>query len=218
MKSMTPAAKRILDDLMHRYTALTVCEKAMSDVYELLIDAFDCGGTLYVAGNGGSAADSEHIAGELMKAFRCRRPIQKRDADYLTEHFGQIGKNLSENIDAGLPVVPLPSLLSLSTAVVNDVDGGYVFAQALNALAKKDDVFLGISTSGNSLNIINALMIAKTKGMHTIGLCGKRECRMDALCDVIIHAPEEETYKVQEYHLPIYHALCLMIETRYWGE
>ena len=215
---MKADVNNILGTLVLNHPELKVCEPQIMKAFEVLRDAFDIGGTLYLAGNGGSAADSEHIVGELMKSFHIRRPIKKELALTLREMFGGMGEDLSRRLDAGLRAVSLPSFMALSSAITNDVDGDLIFAQPFSVLANNKDVLLGISTSGNSLNVINALMVAKAIGITTIGLCGRNPCKMDELCGVVIHAPAVETYRIQEYHLPIYHALCSMLEAHYWGE
>ena len=173
---------------------------------------------LYLAGNGGSAADSEHIVGELMKSFMAKRPIDEKLADKLKSLYGEEGEKLSLDLEGGFRAVSLPSLISLSTAIINDVNSDMMFAQMLNSIGVEGDVFWGISTSGNSKNIVKAAMLAKAKGLKVMALVGQKECRLDALCDVIIHVPETETYKVQELHLPVYHALCAMLESEFYNK
>lgn len=209
---------QIFDNLFERYPILDKCKNSIMKAYEILTYSYDAGGTLYVAGNGGSAADSEHIVGELMKSFMAKRPINEELSKKLYKVCPDDANLLNANIEGGLPAVSLPSFCALSTAVSNDVNGDFIFAQALNSVSKANDVFLGISTSGNSKNIVYAMEIAKAKGLKCIGLCGAKECKLDSLCDVSIHVPETETYKIQELHLPIYHALCAMLESHYWGE
>ena len=173
---------------------------------------------MYLAGNGGSAADSEHIVGELMKSFMAKRPIDEKLADKLKSLYGEEGEKLSLDLEGGFRALSLPSLISLSTAIINDVNSDVMFAQMLNSIGVEGDVFWGISTSGNSKNIVKAAMLAKAKGLKVMALVGQKECKLDKLCDVIIHVPETETYKVQELHLPVYHALCAMIESEFYGK
>lgn len=208
----------ISDNLIKRYPALRGCRDSVEAAYRMLERSYANGGRLYVAGNGGSAADSGHIAGELTKSFLIERPVDPQTAREYELLFGDRGKKLSGRLQRGLPAVPLPALSAVVTAVVNDIDGEYIFSQTLNAMAGKGDVFLGISTSGNSADVVNAMMVAAVKKMYRIGLTGGRNCELDSLCDVVIHVPETETYKVQELHLPVYHALCAMLELHFFGK
>lgn len=209
--------KAIFSELLERYPELAVCKEAISAAFDLLVAAYGRGNRLFVAGSGGSAADSEHIVGELMKSFMAKRAMDGKTAHRLKALFGEEGEKLSSALEGGLPAFSLPSLVALSTAVSNDTGGEMIYAQSLYAAAQENDVFLGISTSGNSRNLVLALMAAKAKGIKAIGLTGERQCRMDELCDVVIHVPQEETFKVQELHLPVYHALCAMLEAHFFG-
>ena len=206
----------IFDNLFRRYPSLEVCKDSINQAFNILKDTAVNLNTLYLAGNGGSAADSEHIAGELMKSFMAKRPIDGNLAQKLKDMYGEEGESLSLDLEGGLRAVPLPSLVSLSTAIINDVNSDIMFAQMLNSIGVKGDLFWGISTSGNSRNIVKAAMLAKAKGLKVMALVGEKECKLDKLCDVIIHVPETETYKVQELHLPIYHALCAMLESEFY--
>ncbi len=206
----------ILEALMSRYPALRVCRESMEKAYALLRDMYAKGGCLYIAGNGGSAADSGHIAGELMKAFKLKRAQEPETVRRYGRLFGEEGVSLCERLEGGLPAIPLTELSALTTAIVNDVSGAYIFAQPLNAAARAGDAFWGISTSGNSRDIVNAMMVARAKDMRCIGLTGEGGCRLDTLCDVVIHVPETETFRVQELHLPVYHALCEMLEYHFF--
>ncbi len=207
----------IYNELFFRYPQLNETRKSVLKTYEIMCSTFDNQGVLYVAGNGGSAADSEHIIGELCKSFKAKRPISDElKRKILSKEFAE-STQICMNLEGGLPAISLPSMIALNTAITNDIGADYVFAQSINALATGKDAFLGISTSGNSKNIINAMIVARAKGLKVIGLCGKNECKMDDICDAVIHAPDSETYRVQELHLPIYHALCAMIESHYWG-
>ena len=206
----------IFDNLFRRYPSLEVCKDSINQAFNILKDTAVNLNTLYLAGNGGSAADSEHIAGELMKSFMAKRPIDGNLAKKLKDMYGEEGESLSLDLEGGFRAVPLPSLVSLSTAIINDVNSDIMFAQMLNSIGVKGDLFWGISTSGNSRNIVKAAMLAKAKGLKVMALVGEKECKLDKLCDVIIHVPETETYKVQELHLPIYHALCAMLESEFY--
>ncbi|MBR1739459.1 MAG: SIS domain-containing protein [Ruminococcus sp.] len=207
----------IFDELTERYPVLCSCSHEILKAYELIKESYLNDGVLYIAGNGGSAADSEHISGELMKSFMFKRRVPAAVGAELSALYGSEGEELAGLLEGGLGAVPLPALMSLSTATMNDVDSQAVFAQMVCSAVQPKDVFLGISTSGNSKNIIYAMMTAKAKGATVIGLTGAKECRMDSICDAVIHAPETETFKIQELHLPIYHALCAMLEASFFG-
>lgn len=208
----------ILCHLLERYPALNECRESIMNAYFLLEKVYTKGGCLYIAGNGGSASDSGHIAGELMKSFLLQRSVDLQTLTSYERMFGEAGKKLGKSLQGGLAAVPLSALSALLTAITNDIDGDCIFSQTLHAVSKTGDAFLGISTSGNSVNIVNAMMVAAMKNISCIGLTGERECRMDALCDVVIHVPETETYKVQELHQPVYHALCAMLELHFFGQ
>ena len=218
MDKLFKSREEIFDSLFIRYPVLEGCKRSIYKAFELLKETVLRQNILYLAGNGGSAADSEHIVGELMKSFMAKRPIDEKLADKLKSLYGEEGGKLSLELEGGFRAVSLPSLISLSTAIINDVNSDVMFAQMLNSIGVEGDVFWGISTSGNSKNIVKAAMLAKAKGLKVMALVGQKECRLDALCDVVIHVPETETYKVQELHLPVYHALCAMIESEFYGK
>ena len=218
MDKLFKSREEIFDSLFIRYPVLEGCKRSIYKAFELLKETVLRQNILYLAGNGGSAADSEHIVGELMKSFMAKRPIDEKLADKLKSLYGEEGEKLSLDLEGGFRAVSLPSLISLSTAIINDVNSDVMFAQMLNSIGVEGDVFWGISTSGNSKNIVNAAMLAKAKGLKVMALVGQKECRLDALCDVIIHVPETETYKVQELHLPVYHALCAMLESEFYNK
>ena len=218
MDKLFKSREEIFDSLFIRYPVLEGCKRSIYKAFELLKETVLRQNILYLAGNGGSAADSEHIVGELMKSFMAKRPIDEKLADKLKSLYGEEGEKLSLDLEGGFRALSLPSLISLSTAIINDVNSDVMFAQMLNSIGVEGDVFWGISTSGNSKNIVNAAMLAKAKGLKVMALVGQKECRLDALCDVVIHVPETETYKVQELHLPVYHALCAMLESEFYGK
>lgn len=208
----------IMANLILRYPCLIECQEEIEKSFEVLKESFLHGKTLYVAGNGGSASDSEHIVGELMKSFMAKRVLTDGEKKQYRDAYGEDGGKLADCLERGLPAISLPSLVALSTAISNDVSGEYIFAQTLNSISKDGDVFLGISTSGNSKNIVDTFMVASVKGLKKIGLTGKNPCEMDDMCDVVIHVPEVETYKIQELHLPVYHAICAMLESEFFGK
>lgn len=208
----------ILDELVQRYPNLGCVRKQVHDAYSTLHDAFLDGNKLLIAGNGGSASDSDHISGELLKSFTFNRRVSPSMEGRLCEMFGDEGRSLSCTLEGGLPAIALPSLCAPNSAFANDKDPTASFAQMVNSLGSEGDVFLGISTSGNSANIVKAMMVARAKDMRTILLTGESGGRCRALSDISICVPERETYKVQELHLPIYHAICAMLECSIFDE
>ena len=207
---------KILDDLISRYPELDNAYDNIWNAYKILEEAYSSGGKLLVAGNGGSAADSEHIVGELMKGFVKPRKLEKEACDRLKSIDEKLGTVLADNLQGALPSIAVTGHVGLSTAYLNDCNPLLSFAQQVNGFGREGDVFLGISTSGNSENILYALVTAKAKGMKTIGLSGRDGGKMKEFCDEIIIVPEKETFKIQELHLPVYHALCLMLEERFF--
>ena len=214
---MKETVKKELDELIERYPQLEVCKKDIEDAYLLLEETYDNDHKLLIAGNGGSAADSEHIAGELMKRFKVGRPITKEFADKLIAIDHERGERLVKNLERPLRAVPLTSHIAITTAYMNDADATGVFAQQMLGFGDEGDVFLAISTSGNSENIISACVVAKALGIKIIGLTGEKESKLSEISDICIKVPETETFKIQELHLPVYHALCLMLESNYFN-
>lgn len=209
---------KLLDQLMSRYPQLQECRQAMVRTYELMEETFRHGGKLLVCGNGGSASDAEHIVGELMKEFRLKRKIYGNHADTLKCIDKEMGAVLAENLQGALPAISLTGHSSLTTAFMNDVMPELVFAQQVNGYGQKGDTFLGISTSGNSKNVLYAAIAAKAKGLHVTGLTGQSKNRLMDFSDVCICVPETETFKIQELHLPVYHCLCMMLEDKFFGD
>lgn len=207
-----------LNLLIERYPKLAVCKEDIKKAYELLEAAYSNGRKLLVCGNGGSASDSEHIVGELMKEFKLKRKVYSDQAAALKAIDSELGKVLADNLQGALPAICLTGHSSLTTAFMNDANADLVFAQQVNGYGKAGDVFLGISTSGNSKNVLYAAVNAKAKGLKIIGLTGAKENKLMRYADVCIRVPETETYKIQEYHLPVYHCLCLMLEDKFFGE
>lgn len=208
--------EELFEELFQRYPALGVCKQQIWDSYRLLEQSYEQKGKLLVAGNGGSAADAEHIVGELMKGFVKPRKLSGEIVDKLVEADSTMGHELAEKLQGALPAIALVDHVALSTAYLNDVDPLLGFAQQINGYGNEGDVFLAISTSGNSKNILYACTIAKAKGLKIIGLTGKDGGRLKEMSDVAIVVPEAETFKIQELHLPIYHCLCLMLEERFY--
>lgn len=207
---------KYIDELTGRYPVLEAVKEDILAAYEILRDSFEAGGKLLAAGNGGSCADSEHIVGELMKGFVKRRPVPEAFARALQEADPIRGDKLAEKLQQGLPAIALTGHAGLSTAYSNDVDGDLVFAQQLYGYGRPGDVFLGISTSGNSKNVLYAAAVAKAAGLKTIGLTGKDGGKLKEACDAAIVVPAFETYQIQELHLPVYHTLCLMLEEHFY--
>lgn len=209
--------KKHIDLLVERYPELAVCREDIFKSYELIEKCYAAGGKLLVAGNGGSAADAEHIVGELMKGFKLPRKLSEEKRNALISVNEELGKVLADNLQGALPAIALDGHPALTTAYMNDCEPLLCFAQQVNGFGKTEDVFLGISTSGNSKNILYAAVTAKAKGMKVIGLTGQKDSKLSALADVCIKVPETETYMIQELHLPVYHCLCLMLEEKNFG-
>lgn len=208
----------MIQELVKRYPVLASVQDQIQDAYAILETCYENGGKLLVAGNGGSAADSEHIVGELMKGFVKRRPVSAELAEALKQADPERGPELAGKLQGGLPAIALTCHAALTSAFANDVDGTLSYAQQVNGYGKAGDVFLGISTSGNAENVMYAAVTAKAKGMKVIALTGKTGGKLAKIADVSIIVPEQETYKIQELHLPIYHALCLMLEDKFYEE
>jgi len=207
-----------IDTLISRYPKLEVCREDIIKAFEILVQCYQQDHKLLIAGNGGSAADAEHIAGELMKRFKISRKIPADFAEKLINIDPERGKNLAVNLERGLMAIPLVAHEALTTAYINDVDGLGVFAQQLYGFGRKGDVFLGISTSGNSKNVMSATVVARALGIKVIGLTGVNGGELATVADVVIKVPENETYRIQELHLPVYHCLCLMLEDLFFGD
>lgn len=195
-----------MKELFERYPALKACEGSIKKALELMIQTYEQGGKILICGNGGSAADSEHIVGELMKGFLLKRPVDDE----------RIPEELRCRLQGSLPAISLPSQISVLSAFINDEDPEMLYAQLVYGYARENDLVIGISTSGNSANIVNALRVAKALGSKTLALTGEKPSKLSELCDVTINAPSSETFKIQEYHLPIYHYLCAAVENKFF--
>ncbi len=206
-----------IDLLTFRYPNLKSIEEQIITAYDLFQEAYVKDKKLLIAGNGGSAADSEHIAGELMKRFKMPRPVAQTFASKLERIDPVRGRQLAKNLERGLMAIPLVAHEAMSTAYINDVDGYGVFAQQLFGYGREGDVFLGISTSGNSVNIMNAAVVARALDIKVVGLTGADGGELGGFADVTVKVPETETYMAQELHLPIYHCWCLMLEDYFFG-
>lgn len=191
-----------MKELIERYPQLNICKKDIENALSLMIDTYKKGGKILVCGNGGSSADADHIVGELMKGFLKTRKVTDE----------RIPQELREKLQGALPAISLSAHASLMTATINDNDADMVFAQQVYGYAKDNDLLIAISTSGNSKNVLNAVKVAKSLGIKTIALTGETGGELKQFADVTICAPSTETYKIQEYHLPIYHYLCASVE------
>lgn len=210
-------SKYILDELLNRYTNLRFLEESVLKVVEAIVKTFRSGGKVLVCGNGGSCSDADHIVGELMKSFEGNRPLEISLQEKLMELSPEHGKMLADKLQQGLPAISLTVHSALITAIANDIGGELIFAQQVTGLGNQGDVLIGLSTSGNAQNVINAMIVAKAKGMITIGMTGETGGKMRDWCDILLNVPERRTAYVQELHLPVYHTICMMIETEIFG-
>jgi D-sedoheptulose 7-phosphate isomerase len=202
-----------VDELIVRRPHLSVCKLEIERFCDILIDSYKDGGKVLVCGNGGSASDAAHIVGELMKGFLKRRELPTTDKERLSV-FGKDGTELADNLQGSFGAIDLTVFHALSTAIANDMNADYIYAQTLLGLGKPNDVFVGISTSGNARNVHLAAIVAKERDLMLVGLTGKDggKMRESGLYDVLVRAPESETYKIQEEHIAIYHVACMSIE------
>lgn len=207
-----------IEVIVNRYPVLNSVKDEIVEAYFLLVESYKNEGKLLIAGNGGSAADAEHIVGELMKGFKLPRKLNENFTDKLISENEELGTVLAESLQGALPAIALDGHPALSTAYMNDCEPLLCFAQQVNGYGKAGDVFLGISTSGNSKNILYAATTAHAKGMKVIGLTGAKDSKLTQMSDVCIKVPQTETYMIQELHLPVYHCLCLMLEDEFFGE
>ena len=201
----------IIEELVQRHPRLEPCVGDITTAYELLAGCYERDGIVYLCGNGGSAADAEHIVGELMKSFDQRRPVPDEEKAALGDPY------LAGHLEGSLRAVSLASHSSLATAIANDVSADLVFAQQVYGYGREGDVLWALSTSGNARNVLLALKAARARGLKCIGMSARDGGQMKDLCDVCIRVPESATYKAQELHLPVYHALCRMLEERFFG-
>ena len=198
----------MLKELLERYPQLAECEEQIKAAMELIRDTYKNGGKVLVCGNGGSCSDSEHIVGELMKGFKLMRPVTDE----------RIPEDLRCGLQGALPAISLPSQTGILSAFINDVDPEMMYAQLVYGYATEKDLLIGLSTSGNSKNVVNAARIAKAVGAKAMAMTGKKESKLSEICDACIQVPETETYKIQELHLPVYHYLCAQIEADHFDK
>ena len=213
---MKQSTEIIFQEYAARYGFVQNAEEVLRQALDTLESAYLAGGKLLVCGNGGSCADADHIVGELVKSFRIHRPLEAE----LKEAFETVGgrSELADKLEGGLPAISLCAHTALMTALINDIGADYVYAQQVVGYGKKEDVLLGISTSGNSKNILFAGEAAKAKGMKTIGLTGREGGRMREQFDLVICADADATENVQDMHSVFYHILCAALENEFWGE
>jgi D-sedoheptulose 7-phosphate isomerase len=206
-----------IEECVARHPALAACTKDLGAAYRIVVDCFSSGGTLLVCGNGGSAADADHIVGELMKGFLSLRPLPEAMRARLREADPEVGPALAGRLQGALPAINISAGLALPTAFANDVSAEMAYAQAVNGYGRKGNVLLGLSTSGNAANVLAALCVARALGMKTIGMTGREGGKMKGRCDVLIRVPADRTHEVQELHLPVYHTLCAMLEAHFFA-
>ena len=196
-------------ELLMRYPCLEAVIDSIDAAAQMMVDTYKNGGTVLVCGNGGSCADSDHIVGELMKGFLSLRPMSEEQKSRMSDI---LDEDILTKLQRGIPAISLPSQSAVISAYANDVDPELVYAQLVFGYGKKQDMLIGLSTSGNSKNVVAAAKVARAMGIKTLALTGARDSRLSELCDVTVKAPEIETFKVQELHLPIYHYLCAYVE------
>lgn len=211
---MHPVIRQMLD----KHPDLAVCAGDVQRAFDLWSETYRRGGKTLICGNGGSAADTEHIVGELMKGMISTRHVPESTRSKLLEHLPEHGQYLAQNLQGALPTISLVSQTALMTALGNDVEADLLFAQQVYGYGKEGDVVVGISTSGNSANVIRALQVGRAMGLHTIGITGRDGGLMRSYCDATIRVPYDETADIQEHQLPVYHALCIMLEQTFFPE
>lgn len=209
---MKKETKQIFEKMFLDNQGLEICRNEILEAYETILGCYKKGGTVLICGNGGSAADSDHIVGELMKGFLKKRPLPDKHKKLIED------EDLYINMQGSLPAISLASQTALMTAFINDVRADMVYAQMVYGYRNINNILIAISTSGNSRNIINAVKVASAFKMKTIGFTGQGGGQLSSLCDVMLKMPAVETYRVQEFQLPVYHALCAMVESEMFEE
>jgi D-sedoheptulose 7-phosphate isomerase len=195
-----------------------VCESEIKSAIEAIIACYERGGKLLLCGNGGSCADCDHIVGELMKGFLKKRPLDESKKAEMMDKCAELDDVTLSKLQGGLPAISLPTIAALSSAFNNDVDPELTYAQATLALGKSSDVFIGLSTSGNAKNVAAAARVARGLGLVVIGMSGEGGGKLACLSDIAIRVPESETFKIQELHLPVYHAICAEVEEYFYSK
>lgn len=214
---MKKNARLLFDNCMEKYPVLESCGQSITDAFNALVKSFTGGGKVLVCGNGGSAADAEHIVGELMKKFRVKRTPDPDIKDKMERLGFSDAALISSRLEKALPAISLVSHSSLLTAIVNDVGGDMIFAQQVYGYGRAGDVLIAISTSGNSENAGRAVKVARALDMITIGFTNTSGGHLRSLCDICICVPDTVTFQIQELHLPVYHLLCAMVEEEIFG-
>tara|TARA_B110000211_G_scaffold234597_1_gene304977 strand:+ start:4093 stop:4728 length:636 start_codon:yes stop_codon:yes gene_type:complete len=207
----------VIDDLLVRYSELGPLRETLDDGLKLLYETYKSGRKIMVCGNGGSAADSEHIVGELMKGFKSKRAIREDQAQAFNSMYPRDSEGFIKNLQQGIPSLSLVSNAALTSAIINDGEASYVFAQQVFGIGKPGDVLIAISTSGNSENVVKAAQVANVLGMKVIVLSGAAGGKLRELATVSICVPSSDVAEIQELHLPIYHCLCLGLEKLCFG-
>ena len=210
-------AEYIENSLYERFPSLCECKDEIENMVLMMLDTYKKGGKILLCGNGGSCADCDHIVGELMKSFMYERKPSEEFVSKLRGVFGEDTEKVASSLQTGIPAISLPSQTAVLSAYLNDVEPEYVYAQLTYGYAKENDMLIGLSTSGNSKNVVNAVKVAKALGVKTASITGNNESKLSLLCDVCVRVPETETYKVQELTLPVYHHLCASIEKILFG-
>lgn len=214
---MKEHSHQMILEFFTRHTGFLSLKQPVQQACALLIETFQRGGKLLICGNGGSCADSEHIVGELMKGFLQKRPLPNAEQMAFARLFGPEGAEIAGKLQGGLPAISLSAHTALNSAFSNDVDPRLVYAQQVWGYAKEGDILLGISTSGNAENVCCAAMAAKVRGAKVLALTGRDGGRLAELADCSLIAPEQETYRVQEVHLAVYHLLCAVVESEFFN-
>lgn len=208
-----------MEELFARYPALHICKNEIEQALQTMEQTYRCGGKILLCGNGGSHADCDHIVGELMKSFILPRRTPQKDVEKLEQLYGsEAAQQFASCLQRAVPAISLPSQGAVLSAYGNDVSPQMAYAQLVYGYGRPGDLLLCLSTSGNSENIVNAARIAKAFGLSALAFTGQNACALDSICDIVIKAPAEETYRVQEYHLPIYHYLCMELEKRLFSD
>jgi len=206
----------MLKELIERYPVLASCEDDIKKAVDAMIACYERGNKILLCGNGGSCADCDHIVGELMKGFLKLRPIDESEKARMKAASPTLDDELLSKLQCGLPAISLPSIAALNSAFCNDVDPELIYAQSLFALAKEGDLLIGLSTSGNAKNVFAAVKVAKALGVKVIGMTGAKGGKLYENSDICIRVPENETFKIQELHLPVYHYLCAAVEGHFF--
>jgi phosphoheptose isomerase len=214
---MKKNAQLLFDECILKYPLLQSCSKEILGAFDLLVTCYSSGGKVLVCGNGGSASDAEHIVSELMKKFRIKRPVDPVLRDKLLSLGYDFAEQIASQLEGALPAISLVSHTSIITAIANDIGGDMIFAQQVYGYGKKGDILIGLTTSGNSGNILTAVKVARALDMQVIGFTGESGGKMKGLCNVTVCVPDSVTFQIQELHLPIYHLLCAMLEEEFFG-